>query len=69
MAGLTIDGLIERIYDLTEQRVTRGAISAIERGHRGASPDLLRAMEMAFDIRPGEIVTDYEPNPSRRAAA
>ncbi len=41
--------------------LTRGALSGIENGHRGASADVIAALEVAYDIEPGSIDTTYEP--------
>lgn len=40
---------------------TRGALSAIEGGHRGASKRILTALEVAYGLGPGDLTTDYEP--------
>lgn len=65
VAGLTIDQLIDKIEVVSDRRYTRGAISGVERGHRGASVELLRDMERAYGIDIHSITTDYQP----RAAA
>lgn len=59
--GLTIDRVLDRLEEQTGKRYTRGAISAIENGHRGASADLLVQLAIAYGVRPGAIRTDYEP--------
>lgn len=41
--------------------LTRGALSGIENGHRGASVNVITALEIAYDIEPGSIDTVYEP--------
>lgn len=50
---------------------TKGALSGIENGHRGASTETLRALEVALDLYPGALTTDYAPevNTRRRSAA
>lgn len=40
---------------------TRGALSAIENGHRGASAPVLNALAIAYGLDPGDIVTDFVP--------
>lgn len=45
---------------------TAGAMSAIESGTRGASAEVLAALETALRLRPGDLVTDYEPSHARR---
>lgn len=59
--GLTIDTVLDRLEEQTGRRYSRGAISAIENGHRGASADLLVQLAVAYGLRPGAIRTDYQP--------
>jgi transcriptional regulator with XRE-family HTH domain len=67
--GLTIDQLIARIEKVSDQHPTRGAISAIENGHRGASADLLDAIADAYGIRPSALSTTYRPRGTAEKAA
>jgi transcriptional regulator with XRE-family HTH domain len=68
--GITLDELCDRIGETTGTTPTRGAISAIENGHRGGSADLLAAIAIAYGLPPGAISTTYRPRlTSRRAAA
>lgn len=64
-AGLAIDDVIAAIESETGRRYTRGAISAIENGHRGASSEMLEAFEVAYKLPIGSISTDYVPRPPR----
>jgi len=64
--GLTLDQVIDRLRQETGRTYTRGSISAVENGHRGASHELLQALCGAYGLRSGAISTTYEP---RRAAA
>ncbi len=59
--GITLDELVKRIEDTTGVQTTRGAISAIENGHRGASASLLQAIALAYGVRPEAIGTEYVP--------
>ncbi len=60
--GLTIDQVCTRINEeFPELRPTRGAISAIENGHRGASVQMLAALCAAYGLRPDAVTTTYEP--------
>lgn len=59
--GWSLDETADRIEAATGDRPTKGALSAIENGIRGASNELLRAMEMAFELPIGSITTDYTP--------
>lgn len=61
----SLDDVADRIEEETGDRPTKGALSAIELGHRGASAELLHAMEAAYELPPNSITTDYTP----RAAA
>lgn len=64
-AKLAIDDVIERIFEETGRRYTRGAISAIENGHRGASTEVLEALEIAYELPVGSISTSYVPRAPR----
>ena len=45
--------------------VERGTVSAIERGHRGASDAMLAAIASALGLAIADVDTDYEPRRSR----
>lgn len=64
-ANLSIDSVIERIKEETGRLYTRGAISAIENGHRGASSEILEALEVAYELPVGSITTTYIPRAPR----
>lgn len=66
--GMTIDEVTDRIEKETGRVVTRGAISAVENGHRGASDELLRSLEIAYGLHDGAITTTYRPRATRSAA-
>ena len=59
--GLTLDQVCERYTEATGQTITRGAISGLENGHRGASIAVLAGLEAAYGLRAGSINTTYEP--------
>lgn len=60
--GLTIDQVIARVQEEVEGiTLTRGHVSAIENGHRGASQQLLDAMCSAYGLPAGALVTDFMP--------
>lgn len=61
VSGITLDQLATRIEQITGDLPTRGALSAVENGHRGASAELLRAIEMAYGLEAGAIDTTYRP--------
>lgn len=59
--GLTLDELCERMTEITGHSYTRGAISAIEIGIRGASVDTLQAIALAYGLAPNALRTNYQP--------
>ena len=59
--GLTLDQVCARLEEHSGHRYTRGALSAIENGHRGASVETIEALTVAYGLRPGAITTAYEP--------
>ena len=61
VAGLTIDALISRLEQESGRKYTRGALSAVENGHRGASAELIKALEVVYGLPTGAIDTDYTP--------
>lgn len=67
--GLTLDAVCERVEQESGIRPTRGAISAIENGHRGASVPLLNALEAAYGLREGSITTTYVPREREQVPA
>lgn len=67
--GLTLDTVCERMSESLGREFTRGALSAIENGHRGASPTVLQALALAYGIDETAIVTDYTPVERAREVA
>jgi len=61
----TLEQVAETVSELLNQKVSRGTISAIETGVRGASKQMLDALAVAFDLEPGDVYVDYDPR-SRR---
>lgn len=59
--GITLEGLAQRIKEVSGMEVSRGTLSAIENGHRGASQELLAAIALAFGCGSGAVTTSYEP--------
>lgn len=65
--GLTLDQVIARTHAaFPELKPTRGAVCAIEQGHRGASAQMLGALCVGYGLPAGSITTDYRP---RQASA
>lgn len=60
-AGFTLDELRDRLQEVTGRTYTRGALSAVENGHRGASADLIAGLETAYGLPAGAIDTNYKP--------
>jgi len=63
VSGKTLEQVCEAASEALGKPLTRGALSAIENGHRGASLQVLAALEIAYGIRRGGLVTDYQPRP------
>lgn len=61
VSGKTLDQICDAVSEVLGKPFTRGALSAIENGLRGASPATLAALEVAYGLRSGALVTDYEP--------
>lgn len=59
--GLTLDQVCARYAEATGDTLTRGALSGIENGHRGASALVLAGLEAAYGLKAGAIDTAYEP--------
>lgn len=64
--GLTQTAVCERVAAITDKSFTKGALSAIEQGHRGASAETLAALEVALRMPPGSLQVDYEASHDRR---
>lgn len=56
-----IDDICDEVEAITGDRPARGTVSAIENGVRGASAELLAALEKAYKLPAGAITTDYTP--------
>ncbi|QIG58415.1 HTH DNA binding protein [Mycobacterium phage Cornie] len=76
VADVTLEELAAGIGQIWEEEgrsdakpPSRGTLSAIESGRRGASPELLAAIEKFFHLDPGTITTAYRPRPRARFAA
>lgn len=61
ISGKTLDQVCDAVGEELGKPFTRGALSAIENGHRGASRPVLAALEVAYGLRPGALATDYLP--------
>lgn len=65
-SNLTLEQVAESVSEVLgpKHKVNRGSISAIESGTRGASVQMLQALEIAFGLEPGDIDTSYQPRTS-----
>lgn len=62
----TLEAVASSVSELLGQTVSRGTISAIETGVRGASVQMLDALAVAYGLEPGDLyVLDYDPRSSR----
>lgn len=61
LVGLRLDDLAHGVERLTGVSPSRGTLSAIESGRRGASPELLDAIGQVIGLEPGDITTNYRP--------
>lgn len=59
--GKSLVDVAARVEEITGDKPTKGALSAIENGHRGVSAELLTALELAYGLNPGSITTTYIP--------
>lgn len=63
--GMTQAEVCKKVELALGKSFTKGALSAIENGHRGASAEVLTAIGYALGLPAGSLVTDYAPTHSR----
>lgn len=68
VSGKTLDQICEAVTEVLGKPFTRGALSAIENGHRGASAPVIAALEVTYGLRPGALSTNYVPRNREDAA-
>lgn len=56
----------DQVAAILDEPFYSGSLSLIEGGHRGASTEVLRALEQVFGLAAGAISVDYKPSHSRR---
>lgn len=66
LVGLTQTDVCAKVEAVIGKTFTKGALSAIETGQRGASPEVLAALQTALGIHAGDLQTAWEPSHSRR---
>ena len=54
-----VAAIIDKPYD-------SGTLSTVEGGHRGASLEVLSALEQVFGLAPGALLVSYAPSHDRR---
>lgn len=64
--GMTQEGMADRIAAITNKTFTKGAVAAIELGHRGGSAETFSAMETVLGLPAGSLVLTYAPSHDRR---
>lgn len=63
---LTQGDVAQQVAAIIDKDFLGTSLSLIEGGHRGASTDVLRALEQVFGLAEGDLVIDYEPSHPRR---
>lgn len=66
-ANLTLEEVSQRLQESTGRIYGKGTLSAVESGQRGASSELLEALEAAYELPAGSIQTEYQPRAPRRS--
>lgn len=70
VAGMTLDEVCGAMNEIDPSlTITRGALSAIENGLRGASRQTLAALAAAYGLDPASITTVYLPRQRQEHAA
>ncbi len=64
---LSQDSVAEQVAAIIDKPFYSGSLSLIEGGHRGASEEVLRALEQVFGLASGDLTVNYEPSHSRRS--
>lgn len=63
---LTQEAVAEQVAAIIDKPFYSGSLSTIEGGHRGASEEVLRALEQVFGLATGDLTVAYQPSHSRR---
>lgn len=66
---LTQGAVADRIAAIIDKPFYSGSLSLIENGQRGASAEVLAALEQVFGLAPGSMAVEYEPSHDRRPRA
>ena len=65
---LTQAAVAEQVAAIIDKPFNSGSLSLIEGGHRGASSEILGALEQVFGLGAGSMLVTYEPSHDRRRA-
>lgn len=63
---LTQEVVADQVAAIIDKPFYAGSLSLIEGGHRGASAEVLAALEQVFGLAAGSLVVEYEPSHDRR---
>lgn len=63
---LTQDAVAAQVASIIDKKFLGTSLSLIEGGHRGASEEVLRALEQVFGLKDGALIVGYEPSHDRR---
>lgn len=63
---LTQAEVAAQVAAIIDKPFVAGSLSLVEGGHRGASAEVLSALEQVFGLGPGSLVVDYTPSHDRR---
>lgn len=63
---LTQEAVADSIASVIDKPFSGGSLSLIELGHRGASAEVLRALEQVFGLASGDLSVEYKPGHDRR---
>ncbi len=63
---LTQADVAQAVAAVIDKPFNAGSLSLIEGGHRGASAEVLAALEQAFSLGAGSLLVAYKPSHDRR---
>lgn len=63
---LTQDDVAGQVAAIIDKKFLGTSLSLIEGGHRGASDEVLRALEQVFGLASGAMTVGYSPSHDRR---
>lgn len=66
---MTQAAVADQVAAIIDKDFYSGSLSLVEKGHRGASAEILRALEQVFGLADGALMVDYEPSHDRRKKA